>query len=329
MDQSADQIIAELQRRIAELERSVSEGEIVKQSLLQSNGHFRAIIKASPLAIQTLTADGIVTMWNDAAERMFGWSNGETIGRLNPLVPEDKLEEFRRLRERVLSGESFSGVEVRRRRKDGSTIDISLSTAPLRNPEGAINGILAIISDVTERRQLEEKLRILSVTDELTGLHNRRGFFSLVEQMIKVAMRQKDKICILYADLDNLKGINDTWGHQEGDRALIDAANILRGTYRESDVVARLGGDEFAVVPVGSFSDDMETISTRLEEAVADFNSEETRNYRLSISIGFSIFDPELPCSIDELLARADELMYEQKRLNCERRKRVDPSAER
>ena len=173
---------------------------------------------------------------------------------------------------------------------------------------------IAVFENITDRKKTEEELRALSLTDELTGLFNRRGFFILAEKLQKIAKRQKRGICLLYADLDGLKEINDTWGHQDGNLALVDIANILRTTYRESDVVARVGGDEFVVFPVGTTGDDARIIVARLQENIDAHNAKREKGYKLSMSLGISYFDPENPCSIDELLSRADKLMYEQKK---------------
>jgi diguanylate cyclase (GGDEF)-like protein len=120
---------------------------------------------------------------------------------------------------------------------------------------------------------------------------------------------------MLYADLDGLKTINDTLGHQEGDRALADTAHLLKSTYRESDLIARIGGDEFVVIPVGSAGDNIETITDRLQKNVDLHNATANRPYTLSISTGIAYYDTERPSSIDELLATGDRLMYEQKKM--------------
>jgi diguanylate cyclase (GGDEF)-like protein len=168
--------------------------------------------------------------------------------------------------------------------------------------------------EIAERKKLEGKLRNLSLTDELTGLHNRRGFFTLAEQYLKLINRQKRKVFMLYADLDNLKCINDTFGHQEGDIMLIEIAKILKESYRESDIIARIGGDEFVVLPVGFTKFDAKILYTRLQEIIETINAKINRRYKISISVGIVHYDPEQPCSIDELIAHADKLMYEQKR---------------
>jgi len=159
----------------------------------------------------------------------------------------------------------------------------------------------------------EETLLALSLIDELTGLYNRRRFFVLTEQSLKLSVRTKKKLLLLFIDMDNLKWINDHHGHNEGDQALIDLANILKKTFRESDIVARIGGDEFVVLSE-STDENGEIILTRLYENIKDHNTKRSRVYSLSISVGATQFDPNHPVSIDELLSKADALMYAQKR---------------
>ncbi len=127
---------------------------------------------------------------------------------------------------------------------------------------------------------------------------------------------------LLYADLDDLKVINDTWGHREGDMALIETAKILRKNYRESDIIARIGGDEFVVFPAGTSDDDSEKILDRLYNAFLHHCAQSNPAYKLSISAGISFYNPASPCSIDELLALGDKSMYERKMKKIPGRKR-------
>jgi len=165
-----------------------------------------------------------------------------------------------------------------------------------------------------EHATMHEKLHTISLRDDLTGLYNRRGFFTLAEHLLKMAKRQQEGLFMLYADLDDLKGINDTLGHQKGDWALIDTANILKENFRNSDIIARIGGDEFVVLPIGTTGDNVQIIISRLHKAVEMDNATSKRDYELSISAGAVYFDPRSPCTIDELLYRADKSMYKQKR---------------
>jgi diguanylate cyclase (GGDEF)-like protein len=162
---------------------------------------------------------------------------------------------------------------------------------------------------------LQEKLLKLSVTDELTGLYNRRGFFTLTEQLVKLSNRQKNIFYLLFADLDNLKEINDIYGHEAGDQVLIETAKIFRDSFRDSDIIARIGGDEFVVVPAGTTESGAAITTARLYQNVALYNSEKKRPYALSISVGMAKYDANSPCSLDELIRQADKSMYEQKML--------------
>ena len=167
----------------------------------------------------------------------------------------------------------------------------------------------------------EETLLALSLTDELTGLYNRRRFFVLTEQYLKVAIRTRKRSLLLYIDMDDLKWINDQCGHNEGDQALIHLSQILKKTFRESDIIARIGGDEFVVLLESDVEND-ELLITRLYENIKDCNAKGSQSYKLSISVGAAPFDPENPISIDELLSKADALMYAQKRKRSQKQSR-------
>lgn len=174
--------------------------------------------------------------------------------------------------------------------------------------------ITVVSKDITELKHMEEELRALSLEDDLTNLYNRRGFTTLAEQYLKIAKRDNKGFFMLYADLDNLKGINDKFGHQEGSYALTQVANILTDNYRESDIIARLGGDEFTVLPIAFDGDNLDTVISRLQYNIESYNSQSNRGYNLSLSVGTSYFDPENPCSLDQMLSKADEEMYKQKK---------------
>lgn len=138
-------------RDITELKRS-------QEELRETTDRLDAILEASPAAIVTLDREGIVTHWNRASEQIFGWTSEEVIGKPYPIVPDEKYEEHRALLERAMRGESLIGVEVRRKKKDGSPIDINISVAPLHNRLGEIYGNMAVISDITERKHTETEL---------------------------------------------------------------------------------------------------------------------------------------------------------------------------
>lgn len=225
--------------------------------------------------------------------------------------------------------------EEKMRLRNGRVIDVAVSISPVRDKTGRITGLVGIAFDMTDRKhaeiqleqytieletanshlaQLMEEVRSLSLTDELTALHNRRGFLTLAEQQLKIANRIKKVISLFFFDLDGMKWINDTLGHKEGDRALKDTADVLRDTFRDSDIIARIGGDEFVVMAVEGTEIKAQAFADRLVEEIEKHNSSAGRPYTLSLSMGVAHYDPEKPCLIDELLGIADKLMYENKR---------------
>ncbi len=176
----------------------------------------------------------------------------------------------------------------------------------------SIHEFIVRFNKMMRDQKSQEALSALSLTDELTGLYNRRRFFVLTEQCLKVSIRTKKPLLLLFIDVDGLKGINDCYGHAEGDRALRDLAHILKKTFRNSDIVCRFGGDEFVVLL--DVADEKSTgILSRLYENLNEYNASGPRRYQLSISVGIALFDPEHPVSIEELLTRADTMMYGQK----------------
>ncbi len=165
-----------------------------------------------------------------------------------------------------------------------------------------------------ERQRIQEKLQTLSITDELTGLYNRRGFFLLAGRYLELVNRSRDTLLLAIADLDGMKQINDTFGHHEGDLALIGAANVLRKScLRETDLVARVGGDEFAIAVMETSKAADGILVARLQKNLDAENSKQEHPYELSMSTGVVRYRSERPCSIEDLMVRADKLMYAQK----------------
>jgi diguanylate cyclase (GGDEF)-like protein len=174
-------------------------------------------------------------------------------------------------------------------------------------------GYLVSLRDVTQNVQLRHALQSLSITDDLTGLYNRRGFVLLAAQQCRMAIRAKREMLLIFADMDGLKTINDTLGHPQGDGAIKDVTTVLRRVFRQSDIIARIGGDEFAVLALEVDPNSVETIRRRLNDAIEAMNRPSERPYRISISIGIARFDPRSPCSVHDLLAKADQAMYAEK----------------
>ncbi|KNY29574.1 GGDEF domain-containing protein [Pseudobacteroides cellulosolvens] len=167
-----------------------------------------------------------------------------------------------------------------------------------------------------ELQKLNKKLHFNSMNDELTGLYNRRGFLVIGKKQFKSAKENKETLLIVYCDLDGLKKINDTFGHKEGDYAIKQTAELLKKTFRKSDVISRFGGDEYVILLTNNTEKSVFEIKNRLECHFKEFNQSSGKEYNLSISIGYACFNTELfqIKTFEELIQIADEKLYSEKR---------------
>jgi len=203
-----------------------------------------------------------------------------------------------------LSGRSDPATLQRIARSDS----LAYLMKPFREPE-----LQASIALALRRHASDAQLQQQALTDELTGLYNRRGFLALAEQQLKVASRSVRRVLLVFADLNGMKAANDTFGHEAGDQLLVDAAQALRGCFRDCDIIARLGGDEFAVLLVDPDSSSLEFVERRIVESVRQLNASAERHCPLSISLGVCEWSPARHQTLDQLLAEADAKMYEAK----------------
>lgn len=266
--------------------------------------------------------DGIVVydrelrhqFWNPFMEALSGVSATHVVGRhvleVSPLLGEANLVPTLH---RALDGEAITILEIPYRvPASGREGWLTASFGPLRDAQRTIIGVIGNVRDITLRKEAEEVLRSLSTMDELTGLYNRRGFLTLAPHYLEMADRNRKAALLVFADLDGLKGINDTLGHPAGDQALRDIAAILKRTFRASDVLARLGGDEFAILAMETPMASTEEVLARLHQSLHAHNA--SAALPLSLSMGVACYDWEHRFSLEELLARADAAMYERKR---------------
>ena len=297
--------------------KDITERKHAEEALQESESRMRAITDSAQDAILMMDPEGLISYWNPAAERILGYTSVEAMGqKLHALIVPAHYQEahhaafplFQQSGQGAAVGKT---LDLEARRKDGEEISVQLSLSAIQI-KGAWHAV-GILRDITERKRMEAEIIAFSITDQLTGLHNRRGFLSLAEQQLKLAERNKSGMVLFFADLDGLKWINDTLGHEEGDKALIETATVLKETFRASDIIARLGGDEYSVLTVDITEENSEAFTTRLQSLIDTQNKQENRRYRLSISVGCSYYNPEHPCSLDELIAQADQLMYKQK----------------
>jgi diguanylate cyclase (GGDEF)-like protein/PAS domain S-box-containing protein len=299
----------------------------------ETEARYLDLVDHLPVGVYRTTPDGRFIEANPALAHILGFESAEELKDLNVkdfyVRRKDRASHLRKLDRSITF---FTEFQLRRR--NGTTIWGRDYPRAVKGPSGCIEHYDGILVDITREKQAEQalknaiqereksnlerkkmirKLESISLTDDLTGLNNRRGFFTFAQQYLQVAARKKTPLFLLFLDVDNMKRINDSYGHHMGDAALIRMANILRKTFRLSDIKGRMGGDEFGVFPVGSSLASVEAGLGRLKKAIAVFNAGKRSPFKLSISSGIACYDPEYPSTIAELLVRADKLMYEQK----------------
>jgi diguanylate cyclase (GGDEF)-like protein/PAS domain S-box-containing protein len=289
---------------------------------LRAEEEIERLRRFSESTVQTMTeglvltdAEGRFTFVNPAAARMLGYTPAEMIDRsVLSFVPKDQHAAVRRADEKRIKGIS-DRYELVFLHRDNSRRTVLVSGGP-RVQGVDSGGTMAVLTDITERKQMEEEIRQLSLHDELTGLFNRRGFMTVASHSLKTATRLHKKVALIYLDVDNLKKINDAGGHKTGDRALVEIGFILKKSFRESDIIGRLGGDEFAVLAMESTTMNAEALTRRLQDRITLFNARSAAEvgFTLSASMGATTREPDNPEEVAEMLSRADLLMYEQKR---------------
>ncbi len=284
----------------------------VQSELQRSEGRFRSLVDSTDDSIYVVDRDCRYLFMNRKHFERLGLSSDGYIGRSYRDFHSPGETAFFQSHVNAVVGAGRSVQHEYQADRDKKYFLRTLS--PVFGPGGSVTGVTVISKEISERKRMEEELRALSLMDDLTGLYNRRGFFALVEQQLRIASRLEKSAVIFAVDMDGLKVINDSFGHQAGDQALRDAADMLKRNFRESDITARIGGDEFVVFMIEHVDIDPDRLIQRLNDILRIYNSQGTRPYALSLSVGSARFDPAEHLSIETMMNRADSAMYEQKR---------------
>lgn len=317
-------------RHVEELNKHLAEQERIRKALEESQAQFRTAFDYAVIGMALVSPDGRWLRVNHSLCEILGYTEEELLRTdFQAVTHRDDLGRDLAEVYRMLTGEILSfQLEKRYVHKFGQAVWASASASLVRDADSQPLHLIFQIQDITERKRAEAAIQKLSLVDELTGLHNRRGFKAFAEQHLSSVQRSDKALAIIYADLDGLKQINDSFGHQEGDRALIKTAELLKQTFRSSDVLGRLGGDEFTVLAAVDPEIGIVGLVSRLQQRFRDYNAIKTTPYDLSISIGVAEMGDEWPQSIDQLLAVADAAMYENKRSKKTEGTPTTPSAD-
>jgi len=301
--------------------------EQARQALLASEERYRLLLEHLPVGVYRTTTDGQIIEANPALAEILGVQKISDLYQLNVRdLYVKKIDRDEHLRKLASKTTFFTDFELRR--LDGRRLWIRDLPRAVKDLGGRILYYDGIIVDITARKKAEKQLhkalleleranhQLLSqsLTDDLTGLHNRRGFLTLGQQTMKYAKRFHSDVNLLFLDIDGLKTINDTWGHKAGDQALADFGRILREAFRETDIIGRMGGDEFAALVLMSSRTQYRALLERLWDRLKVYNQKGKQKFSIMVSIG-SVRCSAARCrSLESILRQADERMYEQKR---------------
>jgi diguanylate cyclase (GGDEF)-like protein len=320
----------------------------------EQSGALRAELKSAEQALElqreqqrallSMLGDGVIVLdpqrrllaCNASAQRFLPTSEGEPVppewlaeralradGSAALTIGEDPLAQ-------ALRGEPVEDLELRVHQTDGELRTLSIEARAVRGGDGAL-GCVAVLRDVTPahaqdaarpRQEPSEQAELVGASalrDQLTGLYNRRCFAEVAEQALRTLARAGLPGCLFYADLDGLAAINDSLGHEMGDRVVISAGRLLAGVFRDSDIVARMDGDEFAVLALECGLADIPSVLERIEARVAERNRREPL-HAISLSVGTALFEPPATVALNALMDGAEQAMHEQKRLSSKRR---------
>ncbi len=278
-----------------------------QEKLKEEEALFKTLANLSPIGIY-IVKSGKFEYVNDAMEHITGYRKEELIGKdVLSLLVEADID----LVKKALNMQVNEPVEVRFLTKDNNINHVIVSFKEIK--KGNENLILGVAIDITELKIAEKKIEFMAYHDSLTKLPNRNLFYDILRQEIKQAKREKRCLAVMFIDLDRFKEINDTYGHDYGDKVLQVISKRLKNALRESDIVARLGGDEFAVIlPIISKPEDASIIAEKILKQVQKPVVVKGKEFLLTTSIGIAIF-PSDGSTPEELIKAADAAMYKAK----------------
>lgn len=316
--------------------RDITSEKESRKALRQSEERLARVLETVAEGIVIVDPDGRFTYVNPGAERILGRNEKALLGttyrdsRWNVTAGEgtERAEEDYVYRQVLESGEAVRGAELQLEHPRRGRIILSLNAAPLHDASGEMTGVVISLRDVTEQKRFEEELERRALYDGLTGLPNRALFWDRLLHAVQRSERGNQQLAVLFADLDRFKMVNDSLGHDAGDRALMETARRMRRTFRDEDTVARIGGDEFTVLMEDvTDSDDALAAAERLvEEFERPFRIHD-EEFHIYPSVGIAIWssDTETP---DDVVRRADAAMYRARRSSGTRVHLFDPEAD-
>ena len=281
----------------------------------EARSRLAALVEYSEDAIIGKTIDGVITSWNKGAENLYGYSAEEMVGQaISVLMPPERPKEASEILEKIKRGENVEPYETVRVAKDGRRIEASVTVSPIKDSIGNVVGASAIARDITDQKQTEKSLRYQALHDLLTDLPNRQLFVDRLQHALKRTKRREGtRVAVLFLDVDNFKVINDSLGHELGDRLLVAVGERLRRSLRPEDTLARFGGDEFTILleDIKTPKDVIRIIKRIVRRFETPFVLDE-RELFVTVSIGVALGAADVKAP-EDLLRDADIAMYRAK----------------
>ena len=305
-------------RALGGIALDVTDLQGAQRRLTESERLYRHLVESAQGLICTHDMDGWLLTVNQAALTSIGLSAEALIGtNLRDLLTDESRPLFDQYLDRMARDGTASGMMFVRA-SNGRELAWKYHNVTVAEP-GQTPYVLGHAQDVSELREAQERLTQLAMTDDLTGLHNRRGFLAYGAKTLADAVRHDKATAVLYVDIDGLKRVNDSFGHEAGTTLILGAADVLKNSFRAADVLARIGGDEFVALATVS-QPDANTITNRLKWHLDKFNATAGLPYQLALSIGMAHMEPGSAKSLEDLVREADAIMYEHKRRLPQRR---------
>jgi len=268
-------------------------------------------------AIALADLKGNLTFVNSSFLKMWGYEKDKEVLGQSVMKFWLKSEGAEKIVKKLFDKGSSIG-ELVGRRKDGSIFNVQLLASIVTDKSGKPVNMMASFIDITERKKAEKQLKELARIDSLTGCYSRRYGLELLDRQIKLSHRSKSPLLLTFLDVDDFKTINDTFGHDEGDKVLKESVELFKSTLREVDIICRMGGDEFLLIFPDSSLKEVSLIRGRLQKNLSQLNKKIKKNYQIKFSMGFSEYLPDKPETLDELIRIADQRMYDEKKKNKE-----------
>ena len=312
--QSQDEVgvLADAFNRMAiSLDQRQDEASRAADDLRRANDTLATVIDASPVAIVCSDLDRRIFIWSRAAEHIFGYSAEEATGQLSTMIPPKRADESSGLFDRAVAGETIRDLHLKRRRKDGTLVDVRAAAAPMYNPDGTVRGVARAYEDITDKVRAEQQLNRVAHYDQLTGLPNRLTLQKELGRLLAGDSARPTTIALF--DLDGFKDVNDTLGHSIGDQLLIEVGHRLTDAAGDRCQVCRLGGDEFVVI-IPDCGDPLAAgdITATMLKRLAEPYKINDHILHLGGSGGIAIA-PADGRTVDELIANADLALYQAK----------------